>query len=257
MQLLDIDVSQFGTAEGNAENIRAALRRDLPELQPALCSHDGTFVIVGSGPSLPLFADAIRDEQANGRPICAVKGAHDFLCEHDILPELFCSVEPRDRRENLKHANPYTTYLLASRVHPAVFDHLKDRKVVRWHSWSDQPECDVWRGVGKFGIGGGTTSGLRAINVGYVLGFRKFRLYGLDSCLADDKSTKRFTGEKAGAIIDVIVGGRTFWCNHAMAQQAQDFQQLYKVMSDMTVESFGDGLITAILAERRKQGLRT
>ncbi len=256
MQLLDIDVSQFGTAEGNADNIRAALRRDLPELQPALCSHDGTFVIVGSGPSLPLFADAIRDEQANGRPVCAVKGAHDFLCENEILPELFCSVEPRDRRENLKHANPYTTYLLASRVHPVVFDHLKDRKVVRWHSWSDQPECDVWRGVGKFGIGGGTTSGLRAINVGYVLGFRKFRLYGLDSCLADDKSTKRFTGEKAGAIIDVIVGGRTFWCNHAMAQQAQDFQQLYKVMPDMTVESFGDGLITAILAERRKQGLR-
>jgi hypothetical protein len=111
--------------------------------------------------------------------------------------------------------------------------------------------------LGKFGIGGGTTSGLRAINVGYVLGYRKFRLYGLDSCLADDKSTKRFTGEKAGAIIDVIVGGRTFWCNHAMAQQAQDFQQLYKVMPDMTVESFGDGLITAILAERRKQGLRT
>jgi len=57
MQLLDIDVSQFGTAEGNADNIRAALRRDLPELQPALCSHDGTFVIVGSGPSLPLFAE--------------------------------------------------------------------------------------------------------------------------------------------------------------------------------------------------------
>ena len=257
MQLLDIDVSQFGTAEGNAENIRAALRRDLPELQPALCSHDGTFVIVGSGPSLPLFAEEIKAEQAKGRPVCAVKGAHDFLCENDILPELFCSVEPRDRRENLKHANPYTTYLLASRVHPAVYDHLKDSKVVRWHSWSDQPECDVWRGVGKFGIGGGTTSGLRAINVGYVLGFRKFRLYGLDSCLADDKSTKRFTGEKAGAIIDVIVGGRTFWCNHAMAQQAQDFQQLYKVMPDMTVESFGDGLITAILAERRKQGLRT
>lgn len=256
MQLLDIDVSQFGTAEANADHIRSAIRRGLPEIQPALASHDGTFVIVGSGPSLPLFAEQIKAEQANGRPICAINGAHDFLCEHDLHPEFFLTVDPRPMPQNLKRANKYTTYLLASRVNPQTFDLLRDCKVVLWHSWSEEDECKVWRDVGKFGIGGGTTSGLRAINVGYVLGFRKFQLYGMDSCLAEDKATKRFTGEKAGALIDVIVGGRTFWCNHAMAQQAQDFQKLYAVMPDLTVQSAGDGLLSAILAERRKKGLR-
>lgn len=256
MQLLEIDVSQFGTAEANTEHIRSALQRGLPELQPALASHDGTLVICGSGPSLPLFIDQIKKEQENGRPLCAINGAHDFLCEHGAVPEFFLTVDPRPMPQNLKRVNAYTTYLLASRVNPETFDAVKHVKTVLWHSWSEEAECDVWRGMGKFGVGGGTTSGLRAINVGYVLGYRKFRLYGLDSCLSDDRSTKRFTGEKAGAIVDVIVGDRTFWCNHAMAQQAQDFQKLYAVMPDMTVESFGDGLITAILAERRKRGLR-
>lgn len=252
IQPLNINVSQFGAAASNALHIRSALKRGLPELVPAMVPHDGTFVIVGSGPSLPEFADEIRQEQLKGRPVCAIKGAHDFLCENDIIPELFLSVEPRDRRENVKHKNKTTIYLLASRVNPLMFDHLSDCRIVMWHSWSIQEECEQLKG--KLTIGGGTTSGLRAINVGYVLGYRKFVLYGFDSCLADDKITKRFTGEKAGAIIDVIVGDRVFFCNHAMAQQAQDFQQLYKIMN-INIDVKGDGLIAAIQTERKRLGM--
>lgn len=252
---LKVGVQQYGTAEANEGNIRASLSRGLPELSPALCAHDGHLVIVGSGPSLPLFADELKAEREKGRPIVAIKGSHDFLCENGIEPDLFVSVEPRPRLENVKHKNPNTIYLLASRCSPELFDHLKDCKVMLWHSWSYEKECEVFKG--RMGIGGGTTSGVRAINVGYVLGFRKFILYGMDSCLAEDKSTKRFTGEKAGQIVDVVVGDRKFWCNAALAQQANEFQTLYQVMPDITIEAKGDGLISAILAERRRLGYPT
>jgi hypothetical protein len=255
MQPLAIDVSQFGAAEVNAEYIRAALDRRLPELTPALCSHDGTFVIVGSGPSLPRFLDEILEEREKGRPICAINGAHDWLCEQGIEPDFFLTVDPRPMPQNFKRLNDYTRYLIASRCNPETFDALKDRKVILFHSWSDQPECKVWMDKGKFGVGGGTTSGLRAINVGFVWGFRKFVLYGMDSCLAEDGITKRFTGEKAGQTIDVIVGGKRFLCNYAMAQQAKDFQEIYKIM-DVTIDAKGDGLIAKILEERRKKGLK-
>lgn len=243
-------MQQAGTNESNAEQIRSCLARQLPELVPSLVTHDATFVIVGSGTSLPLLVNAIRQERALGRPICAINGAHDFLIEQGIIPDLFLTVDPRPMPQNFKHVNDSTVYLMASRCHPSSFDLLANRKVVIWHSWSYEKETEQF--AGRFAIGGGTTSGLRAINVSYVLGFRRVHLYGLDSCLAQDKITKRFSGEKAGHIIDVTVGDRTFYCNAAMAQQANEFQELFTVMPDMKVRSFGDGLLTHILSERAK-----
>jgi hypothetical protein len=251
---LEVRVVQAGTTESNSENIRSALARGLPELAPAVCSHDGTFVIVASGPSLPSFVQDIRAEQAKGRPICAINGAYDFLVENGITPNFFLTVDPRPMPQNVTKPQQETVYLLASRVNPEVFDRLKDHKIMLWHSWSREPECDAWKG--KFGIGGGTTSGLRAVNVGYVLGFRKFVMYGMDSCLAPDRDTKRFTGEVVGPglVIDVRVGDRTFYCNGALAQQANEFQLLYQGMPDATIDAKGDGLIAAIIAERRRLG---
>ena len=254
MHPLNIDVSQFGTADENVGYIESALERGLPELYPVPFPHDRNFVLVGSGCSVTEYVEDIRKDKEDGKVICAIKGSHDWLMENDIVPDCFISVEPRDRTYQLERANDETVYLLASRVYPGVFDKLKDRNVVLWHSWSEENECEAFKG--HIGIGGGTTSGLRAVNVGFVLGFRKFKLYGFDSCLSKDKTKKRFTGEGPGAIIDVTVGEKTFWCTHALAQQAQDFQNIYKIM-DVNIESIGDGLISAIINERKRMGFKT
>jgi hypothetical protein len=255
MQPLRIDVNCYGTAESNGGNIQSALMRSLPELTPALCAHDGHLVIAGSGPSLPDFIEQIRAERAQGRPLCAVKGAHDLLCKNGINPDLFICVDPRDRRENIQAVNDETIYLMASRCEPAMFDHLAQRKVILWHSYGNEDEARHY--TGHMAIGGGSTSGLRAITVGYVLGFRNFILYGMDSCLAADRLTKRFTGEKAGQVVDVIVGDRTFYCNGAMAQQANEVQQLMATWPDAHFEFKGDGLLAAIWAERARLGYPT
>ena len=83
-------------------------------------------------------------------------------------------------------------------------------------------------------------------------------LYGYDSC-NNAQGIKRFTGEKTGPTLDVYVGDgaerRKFTCNAAMAQQANEFQMVYAVMNDITVDAKGPGLIAAILEERRKLNL--
>lgn len=234
-------------------NVVSALKRGLPEITPAFVAHDGHLVIVGSGPSLPRFVEDIKAERANGRPICAVKGAHDFLIENGIEPELFLSVEMQDRRQQLQKKTDSTVYLLASRVHPAVFDHLSDRRVVLWHSWAETERFKELKG--KQVIGGGTTSGLRAVTVGYILGFRNFILYGFDSCL-DENKRKRFDSGvmKEEQIIDRWVAGRRFFCNHAMALQADEFQEIYGVLDGAHIEVKGDGLLAAIVEERKRLG---
>lgn len=253
MEPLRINVEHYGTPESNGWNITSALARKLPELTPALCAHDGTFVVVGSGPSLPSFAKELKRERTKGRPICAVKGAHDYLCEQGLDPDLFICVDPRDRSENIKHKNQNTIYLLASRCAPEMFNALQDHKIILWHSFGVEAEQAYYKGHAS--IGGGSTSGMRAITIGYILGYRKFKLFGMDSCLAADKLTKRFTGEQAGQVVGVQVGEREFFCNGAMAQQANEFQELYSTYPGISIESIGDGLLTAIIAERKKQGL--
>ena len=254
---LTFDVKQFNIPEGIPSYIEKNLKRRLPELQSAICAHDGTFVIVGSGPSLSEHLDEIRKEQENGRPICAIKAAHDYLVSHEIYPDLFLSIEPRDRRENVKRESPDTVYLLASRCCPELFDHLEGRNVMMWHCMSTPDENDVLIANNKRAIGGMSTSGLRAVNVGVDQGFRNFVMYGMDSCNAPDGITKRIDGSLTGQRQDVTVGGRTFICNVAMAKQAADFQYLYALLPGIHIDVKGDGLLAAINTERKRLGKAT
>lgn len=257
---LAIDPTTFNIPQGITEHIRANVKRGLPELLPAICSHDGTFVIAGSGPSLKDSLDGIRAEKALGRPLCAVKGAHDFLLKNGIAPDVFLSIDPRDRRNNVQEISEDTVYLLASRCSPQLFDHLKDRHVMLWHAASGQDEQRLMAELGvKYMIGGTSTSGLRAVNVAYYMGYRKVVMFGMDSCNAADGITKRVDGSLTGQTIEVVVGGshEKFTANIAMAQQAQDFQSLWTMMPDLSVEVRGGGLLAAILEERKRRGFWT
>jgi uncharacterized Rossmann fold enzyme len=251
---LSLHVKPAGTVEGIRANVQAALARNLPEMAPGIVAHDGTMVVVGSGPSMPEHVEEIRAERELGRPIFAVKGAHDFLCKAGLQPDLWLCVDPRDRAYLLEEANDYTTYLISSRCDASMFEALSNRRVLLVHTWAKEEHCEEYNG--KLLIGGGTTSGLRAITVSYILGFRKIVLYGFDSCVAKDRSTKRFTGEgvEKHKLIDVIVDGRRFWTNGAMAQQANEFQTYYQVMPGLQIEAKGDGLIAAILKARKRRG---
>lgn len=253
MQELALDVRQWGTPEGIGENIHSSLSLGLPELQVMLYTHDGTFVICGSGPSIVDHLDKIREDAKSGKTICAVKGAYDFLVENGITPDLYLSVEPRYRPVRLPQKE--TTFLLASRVSKQLFEDLKAFKVVLWHSWSEEEYNKLLEH--KPCIGGGTTSGLRAVNLAYCLGFRRFKIYGLDSSLGKrgEKRVNQTPLTKDIKTIEVVCGDEVFVTNMAMAAQAMDFQMIYQIMPDVTIEAIGDGLIPAILAERKKQGM--
>jgi hypothetical protein len=251
MQPLEITVQAAGTAEELCSNIRSALGRGLPELTLAPIKHDGNIVLVASGWSMPDFIDEIKAHRRAGRPIVAVKAAHDFLVENGVNPDMWVNLDPRDRTNGIQRLNDHTVYMPASRCPPSTFDYLKGRKVLLWHSWAEGPEMAAI-GPNKLAVGGGTTSGLRAVNIGYLLGFRNFTLYGYDSCNRAD-GVKRFTGDVTGPAIDVFVGGPTgkkFNCNMAMAQQANEFQKLFDVMGDITVDVKGPGLIAEIMRVR-------
>lgn len=247
------------TPEQIIEQIKENIKLKLVEFRQAVVLNNGDFCMVGSGPSIEDHLEAIKDCQNQGMPIIAIKGAHDWLIERGIIPDLCIMLDPQPKTLNcIKHRGQWPTshkgciYMIASQCAPEIFEALKGQRTVIWHALSNIGEAEIL--PGKMLVGGGTTTGLRGVNLGYLMGFRRFRMFGFDSCLKDKESKiKRMTGETATKVLDVECGKRVFYCNPAMAGQANEIQSMIKMFGgDIKIKSYGYGLITELLRERRR-----
>ncbi len=231
------------------KHISSALERNLPVIGQHY-EHDGVSILVASGPSVSTQLEQIKEERLKGRPIVAIKDAHDWLIENGIIPDYAVAIDPK-RWNCFKHKNQKTKYLIASQCPPEMFDHLRDCEVYLWHLYVRKGQSVPPHGTPL--IAGGTTTGMRAITLLYTMGYRHFELYGYDSCLKD--GVLRVNGDlpKEGVINEIVVDNKLFYCSPAMTAQANEFQKLFEVMPDLNIESHGEGLITTILEARKKQ----
>ena len=237
-------------------HIESALMRQLPIVRQYEM-HEGTAVIVGSGPSVLGQVEAIRTWKAEGAMIVALKDAHDWLIANQIIPHIAIAIDPQAARAKV-FATPHrdVTYLLASQVHPEMLDHLKLFHIELWHAYIRKGQQVPPPGTAL--IAGGTTTGLRAMTLLYTMGFRTMELFGFDSSLTNGVLRLNGTVPRDGEQVhDVTVGGRTFSCSMSMLAQASEFQNAYEVMPDLTIHAHGDGLIPAIVRERAARPIRT
>lgn len=233
-------------------NIASALARELPVLGQH-AAHGGTAVLVGSGPSVATQVEAIRYEKEQGHTIIALKDAHDWLLERDIVPHIAVAIDPQESRATcFKRPDSRVDYFIASQCHPALFDHLSRQHVLLWHLYVRQGQPVPPHGTPL--IAGGTTTGLRALTLFYSMGFRQFALYGFDSCLKDGQL--RMTGDRPkpgdDTVHEIVVDGKLFYCNPSMTAQAQEFQNIYSSAPDIQIRAYGEGLIQTIVAARAK-----
>jgi len=81
-----------------------------------------------------------------------------------------------------------------------------------------------------------------------MLGFKRFHLFGCDSCIEEDKHHAYEQVENDGQLVmPVNVSGKIFNCNPWMVSQAQEFIDLIKMLGDeIELEIYG-GLLHHIL----------
>jgi uncharacterized Rossmann fold enzyme len=233
-------------------NMDAAIARGYPQIKEAQPAKTGAILLVASAPSVKGQLELIKKMKAAGSPIVAIKGAHDWLIDNGVIPDYALAIDPQEHRIAFYKPQPSVHYMIASQCHPAMFDNLEGYQVTLWHPYvkkgQDRPKnCML--------IGGGTTSGLRAISLFYVLGYRQFELFGFDSC--NDGELLRVNGEglkEGDKLIEVKIDpqGETFYCNTAMALQAEHFQTYYDYLPDATFNGHGRGLIQAIIKKREQ-----
>ena len=233
-------------------NMRYALGLKYPQFfrrEP----HHGEIVLCGSGPSIADHVDDIKDLYKQGNVVVAIKSTHDWLLDHGIHPHLALAVDPQTKIAKL-YQNPQTdcTYLIASQCHPKVFAALEGHRVIVWNCYTKKG-YKYWQNYVKrknknkpiYFINGGSTSGLRALTLSWLMGYRKLNLFGYDSCLpSQDSKLLKVTGEQnVKSTCVVMVEDRHFFCDPAMACQGNEFMNQVKHTPRMQVRVWGDGFI--------------
>lgn len=235
--------------------------------------HEMEAVLVGSAPSVRDEINGLKKKRKDKKfMFFGIKGGHDFLVKSGIQPHFGVAVDPLEKihRENFLLEAKDCKYFIASQCHPTLFDMLlgREEEVIIWHlltdsllKWSQEEESPIYR---HYMIPGGSTSGLRCLVLAYAMGFRKFHLYGYDSCLS--QRLRKITGETyeekkddgSDKAIKLFAANKEFIADPAMAAQANEFQQLLNSMwrddDPFWVRGYGQGLIQTLIRERYRQG---
>ena len=231
--------------------VEANLARDLPLFVGQL-ANKGCALIVGGGPSLNDRLPGLRFHHRRKGIIFALNGAHDWLIERGIVPDFHVLLDARQENTRfVQKPHRAVTYLIASQCHPEVFDALKGQNVIQWNACLSNPDHDrevaeTFKHKPVMMVGGGSTVGLKTINLTYLWGFRKIHLYGFDSSYKDGKNhAYRQDINDAESPTEITVSGKTFTCAPWMTRQAEEFQRQYAQLQGLgvSIHVHGDGLI--------------
>lgn len=215
-----------------------------PDMAKKAKFNDRKVSIVCYGPSL---IETWKDIKG---PVVTVSGAHDFMVERGVIPDWHIECDPREHKARmLKLPQKTTRYRMASCCHPSVWEALKGCNVKLWHlingesmvtpHWLRDNHPDGLDAM----IGGGSTVGMRALEVCSALGFRRFDIYGMDCSFTDRHHAGTHTGKHQTEIL-VRVGGEVFKTSPQMYQAAQEMEKFLSTY-DVETHFHGQGLMQA------------
>ena len=237
------------------EHAKAAISSGFPELRKAQWPpYALPIMIIGSGTSAKKELPKIRHLWQQGFPVMAVKGAHDWLMSNGIIPQYAVAADPKPERATIfKWLNDNTIYLCASQCHPDMWEYMRGYKVIIWHSETNL----LHRNLDDFKdtplVPGGSTTGLRALVLAYLLGFRKLELFGFDSCVAEDGEYK-IGSEDRDNEVDVFIGEKKYRAALSMVPQVQDLMPTLQLIPGVKVNAHGEGYFQEVLRQGKAQG---
>lgn len=254
------------TEEAIRSNVETNLKGPWMDIGPH-ATNDGEVIILGGGPSLREFEDEIKQRRGAGAKVVALNGAGNWAKERGISPVNQFVVDARPFNARFTHpVDEANLYFVASQCDPSVLEGLPLNRTFLFHTavGSIRDLLDKYRPL-WFDASGGSTVFLRAICVLTMMGFRKFHVYGVDSCITKKNVYKHEEGNTGlriedvhhaysqpendnAPVIPVIVKGKTFYCHPWMISQAQEFMDLIRIMGHIIEFNVrGPGLLSWII----------
>jgi hypothetical protein len=218
--------------------------------------HDRIAILACYGPSLrETWQTIIAEKKYINCDLVTVSGAHDFLIKREIIPDYHVECDPRPHKA--KHINlqqDTTKYLIASCCHPNMLEVLDGKDMSLWHMMDGPHSFEILDHIDPDGwlVNGGGSVGLRAISLMYALGYRAFRIHGMDCSFA---SGAQHAGKHAGKRqneIQVRCGSEWFETSGVMVTYAQQFFDMVERMPDAEFDLHGHGLQQAIAIKKHE-----
>jgi SAM-dependent methyltransferase len=247
-----VDAGVLNTEEEQVKaNVRENIKGDWLQVSPHE-ANDVEVMILGGGPSLGDYWEDIKQKRSEGVKLICLNGTYAQAIEQGLVPSGVVMVDARDF--NARFVKPVVDdckYFISSQCHPSVFEGLPADRTYIWHTTTGlikdilNERYELW-----WGVPGGSTVLLRAIPLLRMLGFKKFHLYGCDSCLMDEKHHAYSQPENDGqpTFPVSVSSGRVFQCHSWMASQATEFVDLIKFLgNEIEIATYGDGLLNHIL----------
>jgi hypothetical protein len=265
------DTKEFlkqGVVNTDAETIRANVRHSLTLGLTDLMAYeknDIPVMILAGGPSLNDFKDEIIARRNAGEKLITVNGAYNWCIENGITPSAQVMVDAREfNKRFVEPVKPNVHYFLGSQCHAETFKAVPKDQTILWHSALDEelvPELEQFyknKGTVWYPVIGGSNVTLRTLPLMFILGYRKFEIFGWDSCLIDGAHHAYEQKENdKDCVVRVICNNRTFACNPWMASAAQEFLDMMQILTkddDFAINVRGDGLIAWLIQTASEQG---
>lgn len=213
-------------------------------------SHQKAALIVGGGPSLAETLFYVQGMQKNRCTVFATNNAYRYLKEHGVQPDAHVMLDARPQNVEFVPSDKVPKYY-ASISDPSVLE-AAGEDLIYWHPHQSCCHDHIkHHPSAAFEIGGGTTVGLRAIVIAYILGYRDFRLFGFDSCYRDTHHAYPQSLNDGEKTVEVHVAGQSFRCAPWMVSQAEEFKELIQILVNKGCEIsiYGEGLIQSIVQE--------
>lgn len=267
------DDERFNHAKHNVTLTEKRVRPFVSE-HGELLAHGRVAVIVGYGPSLRDTWPSITGEARfaeEAADIISMSGSHDFLLRRGIVPDYHVECDPRPHKAlNLTAPNMKTKYYIASCCHPDLTEKLKGYDLSLWHLMNGQDSFriieDIESEKHEALVCGGGSVGLRAIALFYGLGYRQFRIYGMDcsfaSCAdgtpltAEEQDVMRWAGMHKGKKKDVVkvrCGERWFLTSHADIAYTRHFVDTAQRSEGAEFSFVGDGLLPEMVRQMKQE----
>lgn len=249
-----LELEMIGNVEEKQliENIQHSLAQQY-DLLVAADEHDGHAVIVAGGPSMADQIEDIKMRAAHGQKIFSMNGSHKFLADNGIVADCHVMIDARPENEQFVPVGMHCFY--ASQVHPSVFEKAKAKGnyITLWHSYADgiQEITESDPRETSF-VGGGSSVGLKAIIIAYLLGFRTLHLYGFDSSYRDEQNhaypQPLNDNEKT---MEVKFNGQSYKVAPWMATQVEEFKAIAPQLISMgcTITMRGTGLLPQVFEQ--------
>lgn len=237
------------------ETVRWQIQRNVCRGEKQVVAHlpnDNEIALCCGGPSLETEFDTLQSVLATGAKPVAVNGTHDWLLDRGITPSAQVLCDAREHNKRFVQRPVETCkYFLGSQCHPAVYDTLDGQDVYQFHVYLGIGEEQIARGaLGAVPmIVGGSTVGSRAFHLFRVLGFRKFHVFGMDSCYMDGRHHAYPQKENDfDHDVEFEVAGEKFIGDIWMLHQFKDFLAITIAIGDLfQVKVYGNGAIATAM----------